>query len=760
MLGFLFVTGHGRIWGTQGAVIVLGLLLALVVFKSGRALVADLADTQTELLPQSQYLMVLQSQVVRHERLLYACFVNNDVEGIFDAMYSLQAEIRQAMDKLVPLPGQEAQLKDLQNLLADIFLLGDQLSREMQNPGSTENTAEDILGQITAYGKALDAKSVDLFGGIKDNIGAQMADTRQQTWRLVVWVLVFSLAIAFSFILSAYFIRRYQQESGANRLLFAFPQQNPHPVMSFSNQGEAIYCNPATFHFTHQLLGPRVQETELLPKDYQRRLVDMYREERSEEVWLHTVADRLLQCRVQRVPDHQRLHVYVEDITEQEKAKQELRYLAFHDTITDLPNRHQMVLDLELFTQQKQTGYFALIHILGLDKVSASQGQQQVDTLLSQVCNRLHKYNQGHQECKVDFYRLYGDDFGAVVYQETEANVVRFLEGLCSRLQVAFIIGDIEHHVRSRVGITGIQPSDSVNSLIARSQTALQFVGGDKQRTIVHQPAMTASLEKNLNIERDLRLALKKQEFFLEYQPQICLKNHTLVGLEALVRWRKSDGVVVPPFDFIPIAENSGLIVVLGEWVFRESCRQLKEWQQLGGLPSAMPAMGINLSPRQFRHSGFLSSVIHAIKETNVDPNLLDLEITESLLMDDVDRAVALMHQLKALGVKLSIDDFGTGYSSLSYLSRFPVDKLKVDRSFVNNIPGNQDDENLVDAIINMAHALDLTVITEGVENFDQVEWLADHGSDEIQGYYFSRPLAADQVIPFSQSLIEKRKTS
>jgi EAL domain-containing protein (putative c-di-GMP-specific phosphodiesterase class I) len=254
---------------------------------------------------------------------------------------------------------------------------------------------------------------------------------------------------------------------------------------------------------------------------------------------------------------------------------------------------------------------------------------------------------------------------------------------------------------------------------------------------------MNAQVVERLTLENSLRLALDKNELFLMYQPQIDITTGKVVGLEALLRWQHPELGLVPPDRFIRIAENSGLILPIGEWVLRTACSQARKWQE-EGLPDA--TIAVNVSAIQFRQEGFCELIRSVLDETGLSAQYLELELTESLLLSNADVTFAVLKDLKATGLKLAIDDFGTGYSSLSYLKHFPVTKLKIDRSFIRDVAVNPDDAAIATAIISMAKSLHLKVIAEGVENEAQMTFLRTHQCDEIQGYYFSKPLTVDQV--------------
>jgi EAL domain-containing protein (putative c-di-GMP-specific phosphodiesterase class I) len=254
---------------------------------------------------------------------------------------------------------------------------------------------------------------------------------------------------------------------------------------------------------------------------------------------------------------------------------------------------------------------------------------------------------------------------------------------------------------------------------------------------------MHARALERLKLEQGLRHALERRELELHYQPQMELRGGRIIGVEALLRWRHPQRGLISPMEFVPLAEETGLIEIIGEWVLRTACEQAKAWQQ-----ARLPAlrMAVNLSPRQFLRPGIVNTVGRVLQETGLDPGYLDLEITEGLLMKNVEGSIATLRALKAMGVRLSIDDFGTGYSSLNYLKRFPIDQLKIDKSFVSDLITNQDDNAIALAVIAMAHSMRLKVIAEGVENEAQLAFLQKNRCDEMQGYYLSRPLPPRQI--------------
>jgi predicted signal transduction protein with EAL and GGDEF domain len=349
--------------------------------------------------------------------------------------------------------------------------------------------------------------------------------------------------------------------------------------------------------------------------------------------------------------------------------------------------------------------------------------------------------------------RFGGDEFTILLTEirdSGDAAVVaqRIMDALTTPLNLA------EHEVviTPTIGIA-VFPEDGNNTevLFRNADTAMYSAKRrGKNNFQFYNNAMNASALGRLTMESQLRKALEQNELLLYYQPQQELDSSQIIGVEALLRWQNKELGNVPPDRFIPIAEDSGLIIPIGEWVLRTACTQLKAWQDTG-VPIARVA--VNISVRQFMYPGFLQLVKQVIEETGLAPEDLELEITESLLMQDTEGAIHLLQDLKALGVQLAIDDFGTGYSSLSYLKRFPIDRLKVDKAFVQEITNNKEDAAITRAVIAMANNMDLRVIAEGVETAEQLSYLADEHCHEIQGYYLSRPMPAHEVCSFMDAI-------
>lgn len=346
-----------------------------------------------------------------------------------------------------------------------------------------------------------------------------------------------------------------------------------------------------------------------------------------------------------------------------------------------------------------------------------------------------------------------GDEFAAVITDMQEiGNVISVANKIIASMRKPFKINDYELHLTISIGIS-VYPSDGEDfeTLLKNADTAMYSAKNNGRDNFeFFSPAMSTQAFERMSLENSLRKAIERNELTLYYQPQFAIESRRIVGMEALLRWPHKDMGMISPDKFIPLAEETGLIMPIGKWVLNEACRQNKAWQEQG-LPSIPVA--VNLSAVQFRQHNLLQIVQETLSTSNLSPCFLELELTESLLMDCSEYNVGLLKKLRKMGVLLSIDDFGTGYSSLTYLHRFPISKLKIDRSFCQNIPDDTNNSTITRAIISLGHELGLTVIAEGVENIRQLNFLEAQQCDQVQGYLYSKPLDAEGM----QNLLTKR---
>jgi len=447
--------------------------------------------------------------------------------------------------------------------------------------------------------------------------------------------------------------------------------------------------------------------------------------------------------------------VLVSEITDRKMAEQRIRRLAFYDTLTGLPNRQAFRLQLGgMIDEARESSAKVAVLYIDLDnfkRINDTLGHTIGDGVLDAVARRLSGSvrNRG-QESENDkvpagVARLGGDEFACAISGFDDSDVLSTIaDRICEQLRKPVPYKGHEFVVTPSIGVS-IYPEDgdNVEDLLKNADVAM-YQAKDAGRDTVRFYSGTMSVRSlhGLALEQDLRKVVENEQLELHYQPKLDLRTGMLVGAEALVRWKDEDGKYIPPSSFIPLAEETGLIIPLGDWVLRTACKQAHDWDHAYG---HAPRIAVNISSQQFYQSDLQQTVMKALFEAGARPSLLQLELTESILMRDIEKTIRTLEYLKGTGITLAIDDFGTGYSSLSYLKRFPIDTIKIDRSFVMDLEASNDGATICAAIIAMARQLGLTVIAEGVETAAQVEFLRSQDCDQMQGFLLSKPVSAQE---------------
>ena len=440
------------------------------------------------------------------------------------------------------------------------------------------------------------------------------------------------------------------------------------------------------------------------------------------------------------------------DITELKRYEDELKHHANYDALTGLPNRSLLQDRLkQAIAVARRQNHSVAVAFLDLDRfkiINDSLGHDAGDRLLQTVAKRI-------ESCLRQFdtvARYAGDEFVLILYDQVNKNVIsallqRILDNVCKPFQ----LDKQDVYVTCSIGVSMFPQDGRELGILLKNADAAMFRAKERGRNNFHfyTAEMNSRGTEHLSLENDLRRAFERGELLLHYQPQVDLPSGCIVGAEALVRWQHPQKGMIPPSRFIPLAEEIGLILPLGEWVLQTACAQNRAWQD-AGLPPI--TMSVNVSVRQFMQKDLIGSLAKIIEASELDPQQLELEVTESLIMHNAEAFVATLHELRAIGIKLAIDDFGTGYSSLNYLKQLPVDRLKVDQSFVRDIFQDAGGATIAEAIITLGHSLGLKVIAEGVETGEQLNFLRHKLCDQFQGFYFSRPLPADKFTALLQA--------
>jgi diguanylate cyclase (GGDEF)-like protein len=433
-------------------------------------------------------------------------------------------------------------------------------------------------------------------------------------------------------------------------------------------------------------------------------------------------------------------------LRQRKRAEDWIKHIAFHDDLTSLPNRLMLNQRLDqALSRHRRAGSQLAILFIALNRfkvINDSLGHEVGDVLLCQVADRLRaRLREGDTVARVG-----GDKFAVLTEnRKSLMEISACAQGLVDTLSAPYVLGSNDCHVSLSIGIS-VFPSDGNEShaLLKAADVAMYRAKATGQNNyLYYSPSMNVHTLERLELESDLSHALERGEFLLHYQPKVETVTGLITGTEALLRWQHPLRGLISPMDFIPLAEETGLIVPIGEWVLATACARNKAWQDQG---LGKLSVAVNLSARQFVDPLLLPKLTRIIRASGLEPSSLELEITESMVMAQGDYAVLALEQLKSIGVQIAIDDFGTGYSSLAYLKRFPIDTLKIDRSFIRDIPANSGDKKITRAIIAMAHSLKLKVVVEGVETAEQLKFLRSQRCDAVQGYFLYRPLPEAEV--------------
>jgi diguanylate cyclase (GGDEF)-like protein len=447
----------------------------------------------------------------------------------------------------------------------------------------------------------------------------------------------------------------------------------------------------------------------------------------------------------------------IEDITERRELEDRLHYQAHFDSLTGLPNRVLFFDRLaQALARAQRASHKVAVLFVDIDRfkvINDTLGHGTGDQLLKRAAECLARSVRAEDTVA----RLAGDEFAIVLPRvERPEDAALVAEKVLSLLAEPFDIDGQEVLVTGSIGvaISTVDGSDT-EALVKNADTAMfRAKNAGRNAYEFYTAEMNDRALEQLEMERRLRRALERNEFVLHFQPKTQVSTGEITGCEALLRWIGPDGKLVPPAEFVRLLEETGLIMRVGEWVIRSACKQIADWRRAN--VAAVP-IAVNLSAKQFNHRSLAAVVESALRDYDVDGSMLEVELTESAAMQNPDDAIVTLGKLKALRVQIAIDDFGTGYSSLSYLKRLPIDVLKIDRSFVTGLPNNENDASITKAIIMMAHSLGLKVVAEGVEQRQQLRFLAENGCDDAQGYLFSRPVSASDMARMTEAQVLNR---
>jgi EAL domain-containing protein (putative c-di-GMP-specific phosphodiesterase class I)/GGDEF domain-containing protein len=557
-------------------------------------------------------------------------------------------------------------------------------------------------------------------------------------------VIFYGFTIVFIALIFAWYIKQYILTNAKNTRLALFPHLNPNPIISVNNIGEVIFSNPACQKLLNKMGREKDNVRSLIPDNFQDIRQQVHACNNYSLVLEQMIGENVLQVSINWLQEVDAYDIHIMDITERKLAEQQVNHLAFYDQATNLPNQYKLNEHLEQLLKSKQAFTFSIFEITNFTRIVTACGTDGALELTKAFVVTI----VGELPEQWQLYQLNEHQFALLYPKKMKEPLLHHVaQELTALVEEPIITSFGEFFVDLNFGFSqSPQHGTELNIMFKKSHLALSIAVDDEHNNAsLFKPEFAECLDKQATMRENLRNAIVLNEFFLVFQPQLDLKSQKITGFETLVRWRHQ-GNIISPAEFIPLAEESGLIVPIGHWILTQACYFAKKLVDAGYEDIVV---AVNVSPRQFSHPQFVESVVNILVETNLPTKNLELEITEGIIMHNEAETFAVLHELKSLGLQLSIDDFGTGYSSLSYLKRFPVDKLKIDQSFIMDSHNNDEDKVLVKTIVALGKSLGLSLIAEGVEEKAHVDFLTDIECDEIQGYWYSRPLEADKFVEF-----------
>jgi EAL domain-containing protein (putative c-di-GMP-specific phosphodiesterase class I)/GGDEF domain-containing protein/CHASE3 domain sensor protein len=727
-------------------IIVLGFILSFIVYSS----VKDVENTTKTLVDRQIPTLSLTQQVMasisEQERSLYEYYSTTDEAIYFQGFKPSNKQTRSQMDDLARFfPGNQHIPKIYQGL-STINNTAIALNQNFNAPAKDWDLAREQLTIISNQRRIVIPLIQTLESDTEQAVNIGYNNTLKQLQKTNFTVLVYSLSIILFAVIIGQSMRKYFKVSIRNKRLALFAERNPHPIISVRQNKKIIYYNPATLKLLD--LGPArpLQLVDLIPKDFE-ALCIRARDEQSETRVEYSLIDLTLSCEIHWLKELNVYDLHISDVTAEKKAEDKLKFQAFHYKDTSLHNSYKLSESLNNKIKQQQVFSLGQIEINHYNQFVAGYGVEATLELIRGIAARLF-HCVSLSEHKVELFQLNEKTFAFIVNDvQDEPSVRAFYEFIESQMLPILSTPFGEFTIELDYGFCSF-PEHGENSatLLQHVQIALdQAISFEHHRFSYFNHQLSEHLNNTIKVSGWLKKAIENEEVRLVYQPQLDIGNGSVIGMEALIRWQHQ-GALIPPADFIPIAEQTGLIIEIGQWILHQACSMTKKLVDDGYTDLVI---AVNISPRQFRHPNFLAMVEQTLADTGLKPQNLELEITEGVMLYNECETIALLQQIKRLGIQLSIDDFGTGYSSLSYLKQFPIDKLKIDQSFIKNLHTNNQDKAIVRAIIDLSNNLHLHTIAEGVELQSHYDFLQLIGCDEIQGYWYSKPLESGQFASF-----------
>lgn len=740
----------------SGLSILISLALSFVVYQSTVKVKDNAIDLVEHRIPILTSINELIADLSEQERIIYEYYRSQEGQ---DFLASSQA-IRQTFDMHLTAILSQARFANEVELIVNgqqrIIALFDVFYEKMQLEADNWDELRDILTQVSAL-------RIELLPTLKliEQQTKQTVDEGHKTtltqMSISHWLVIsYGLAIVLLGGIIAWYLRQYILTQAKNTRLALFSHRNPNPILSVNNSGELVFANPSSYALLGDLGLSSAHVKDLLPEKFPALQQQLRTQNTSNMVVESVINDHVLQTSIYWHDAIAAFDIHIKDITEGKLAEQQLNQLAFYHQDTQLPNQYQFTRDIDDLIEEVEDFSLGILVIRAFEDQLSTFGAETTKAIVQVLTNNIDKVLPEN----VGFYQTSDSHFGVLCRNSNNSLALQKLTKVINSVtEQALITKFGEFFIDLDFGYACFPTHGKNSNVLIKSAHSALAVASDNEHDnfCLYQATFSEIRQKNIMLLSQLRHAVERKELFLVFQPQLDIAQNKITGIETLVRWQQG-GDIISPVDFIPLAEQSGLIIPIGQWILEQACLFAKTLINLGYDDIVV---AVNVSPRQFTHPQFCHMVHEVLTSAQLPPKYLELEITEGVFMHNEENTLAVLQQLKSSGLQLSIDDFGTGYSSLSYLKRFPIDKLKIDQSFIRCCHHNDEDKALIATIVSLGKSLNLSLIAEGVEEQSHVDYLASIGCDEIQGYWFSRPILGDDLITLlaERSIPEKIKT-
>jgi len=725
-----------------GFAIFMGVALSFVVYQSTENVKTNAIDLVSHRIPILTSINELMADLSEQERIIYEYYRSQDNNVFIESSALVKNTFNMHMSVILSQArfAKEAGLiVDGQNEIQELF---GEFYQAMQVNEDNWDEMRDILTKVTTVRKKLlpTLKSVEMQTKVTVDEGHQatLAQMNISHWL----VILYGVAIVLIAGVVSWYIRLYILTQAKNTRLALFSHRNPNPILSVNNLGEIVFANPACEKLL-LCVGYQGDEVNyLLPSNFLSIRQQLSSDQEHSVIIEQVLNERILQISVYWHKEIDAYDVHIKDVTERKLAEEQVNHLAFYNQETNLPNQYKFNADIDQAIKAEELFSIGIFAIRAFSEKVSTLGLEATEALVKAVANKISQA----LPVGVYFYQTNESQFALLCRNSNNSLALQQLtKAVTDVAEQSLITHCGEFFVEVDFGYSCYPIHGDVrNVLIKNAHSALAIASEDEHNNFcLYEATFSRDRQANSELINKLRHAIDKNELFLVFQPQLDIQTNQVTGIETLVRWKHEDNIISPA-DFIPLAEQSGLIISIGEWILEQACQFAKRLVDLGYIDIIV---AVNVSPRQFTHPQFCHTVQRVLDDVNLPPQNLELEITEGVFMHNEENTLAVLKQLKSTGLHLSIDDFGTGYSSLSYLKRFPIDKLKIDQSFIRDCHQNDDDKAIIETIVSLGKSLNLSLIAEGVEEESHVDFLRTLGCDEIQGYWFSKPILPDELV-------------